>query len=398
MGTSTRRRRRGEPTTNSPGSSVATANSRTAYKTSASSSPAAITERYTTCGKANCRCHADPPQRHGPYIEYTRKVAGKTIGRLVTAEQADQYRHGSPTGAPSTRSPLPSTTSHTRPPSSSPATPAGPTPRRPPRRRRWGAKSAFEKCGTSAHTRREVEYAAAEQVCGLHVNLERIVVEKVEGEAFGHSQQYNNRLRSNRAMRPSARAIATPEQHERALRVAPSAADSNERSRRRAPTEVFRLRDDVTTIGSDATCGIRLAGLAPFEAEVRHDEADEFVVVRLGDPGATRVNGAPVDTALLRTASRLEIGDWTMSFYREEYADHGRPYGGRVGGEAGHQRRQPPRDLPRPRAGEAERLVGPRPGRRRVGLRRPTPVLGPRRGRPRRTSHDPQPGGLSGRG
>ena len=32
-----------------------------------------------------------------------------------------------------------------------------------------------------------------------------------------------------------------------------------------------------------------------------------------------------------------------MSFYREEYADHGRPYGGRVGGEIGHQRPQPPR-------------------------------------------------------
>jgi hypothetical protein len=32
-----------------------------------------------------------------------------------------------------------------------------------------------------------------------------------------------------------------------------------------------------------------------------------------------------------------------MSFYREEYADHGRPYGGRLGGEIGHQRQQPPR-------------------------------------------------------
>ena len=68
----------------------------------------------------------------------------------------------------------------------------------------------------------------------------------------------------------------------------------------------------------------------------------------LGRPGTTRVNGAPVDTALLRTASRLDIGDWTMSFYREEYADHGRPYGGRVGGEIGHQRRQPARHLRHP--------------------------------------------------
>ena len=99
----------------------------------------------------------------------------------------------------------------------------------------------------------------------------------------------------------------------------------------------------IATIGSDASCDIRLPMLDPFEAEVRHDAADEFVVVRLGRPGTTRVNGAPVDSALLRTASRLDIGNYTMSFYREEHADHGRPYGGRVGGELGYQRPQPAR-------------------------------------------------------
>ena len=51
-----------------------------------------ITERYTLCGKATCRCHSDPPQRHGPYYQYGRKVAGKTVGRLITAEQVHQYR------------------------------------------------------------------------------------------------------------------------------------------------------------------------------------------------------------------------------------------------------------------------------------------------------------------
>ena len=35
---------------------------------------------------------------------------------------------------------------------------------------------------------------------------------------------------------------------------------------------------------------------------------------------------------------------WTLSFYREEWADHGRPYGGRVGGELGRQQLQPDRD------------------------------------------------------
>jgi hypothetical protein len=108
--------------------------------------------------------------------------------------------------------------------------------------------------------------------------------------------------------------------------------------------EVFRLRGEVTTIGSDPECDIVLAGLDPVHAEVRHDDLDEYVLVRLGRPEATRVHGAAIDTAVLRTASRIELGEWVMSFYREEFADHGRPYGGRVGGEIGRQRPQPPRD------------------------------------------------------
>lgn len=44
------------------------------------------------CGKPNCRCHADPPKLHGPYLTWTRKVAGKTVTRRLTSEQADRYR------------------------------------------------------------------------------------------------------------------------------------------------------------------------------------------------------------------------------------------------------------------------------------------------------------------
>jgi hypothetical protein len=106
---------------------------------------------------------------------------------------------------------------------------------------------------------------------------------------------------------------------------------------------VFRLSQDVTSIGSSTDCDIRLPGLAPRHAEVRHDERDEYVLVRLDAAGITRVHGAPADEALLRTGTRIQLGEWTMSFVREEYADHGRPYGGRIGGELGHQRSQPPR-------------------------------------------------------
>jgi hypothetical protein len=51
-----------------------------------------VIERYTTCTAAGCRCHADPPQRHGPYHQYTRKVAGKTVTVRLTPEQAERYR------------------------------------------------------------------------------------------------------------------------------------------------------------------------------------------------------------------------------------------------------------------------------------------------------------------
>ena len=107
---------------------------------------------------------------------------------------------------------------------------------------------------------------------------------------------------------------------------------------------VFRLRDGVSTIGSGPDCDIRLPGLLPVHAEVRHDAADEFVVVHLGRGEPVRVNGEPVRQRILRTATRVEVGGWTLTFARDEYADHGRPYGGRIGGELGRQRPQPSRE------------------------------------------------------
>ena len=104
---------------------------------------------------------------------------------------------------------------------------------------------------------------------------------------------------------------------------------------------VFPLRNHVTTIGGDSDCDIWLPGLEPLSAEIRHDDVDEFVLVRMGSAGSIRVHGAPVDTAILRTGCGIDLGRWQLSYFREEYADHGRPYGGRIGGEFGHQRPQP---------------------------------------------------------
>ncbi len=54
--------------------------------------PGSITQRMTRCGNPGCRCHADPPQLHGPYWQWTRKVAGKTVTRRLTSQQAQQYQ------------------------------------------------------------------------------------------------------------------------------------------------------------------------------------------------------------------------------------------------------------------------------------------------------------------
>lgn len=107
---------------------------------------------------------------------------------------------------------------------------------------------------------------------------------------------------------------------------------------------VFRLRDDVTTIGSAEDCHIRLAGLQPVHAEIRHDERDDFVIVRIARGDGLRVHGELVDSAILRTGTRVDLGEVQLTYVREEYADHGRPYGGRIGGELGHQRTQPSRE------------------------------------------------------
>jgi hypothetical protein len=54
--------------------------------------PGTLTDRMTRCGRANCRCHADPPRLHGPYHQWTRKIAAKTIGRWLSPDQHRDYQ------------------------------------------------------------------------------------------------------------------------------------------------------------------------------------------------------------------------------------------------------------------------------------------------------------------
>lgn len=54
--------------------------------------PGSLVERRTRCGNPGCRCHADPPQLHGPYLSWTRKVDNKTVTRTLDPTQADALR------------------------------------------------------------------------------------------------------------------------------------------------------------------------------------------------------------------------------------------------------------------------------------------------------------------
>src|ERR1700684_2932074 len=85
----------------------------------------------------------------------------------------------------------------------------------------------------------------------------------------------------------------------------------------------FEWLHGVTVIGSGADADLRLAGLGERHAEVRRDEFDEYVYVDLGTPAGSRIDGTPVSSQALHTGDRIELGAWTLSYYREEFADHG---------------------------------------------------------------------------
>jgi hypothetical protein len=53
--------------------------------------PGTITIRLARCGKPRCACAADPPALHGPCIQWTRTVKGKTVTRLLTPAQYQAY-------------------------------------------------------------------------------------------------------------------------------------------------------------------------------------------------------------------------------------------------------------------------------------------------------------------
>lgn len=108
------------------------------------------------------------------------------------------------------------------------------------------------------------------------------------------------------------------------------------------------LTSDIVRIGSAAGNELLLADTDPVHATIAHDDRDEYVLTLHGEG---EMNASPDSDAdsndrkseILRTGARFTAGPWTFVFSREEFADHGRPYGGRAGGELSDQPPQPER-------------------------------------------------------
>lgn len=54
--------------------------------------PGSLFTRHMRCGKANCRCHEEPPQMHGPYLQWTRTAEGRPLTRMLAADLGERYR------------------------------------------------------------------------------------------------------------------------------------------------------------------------------------------------------------------------------------------------------------------------------------------------------------------
>lgn len=55
-------------------------------------SSGSLVHRFGTCGKPNCRCHADPPQLHGPYWMLNQPPGVQPRTRHLTEAQARLYQ------------------------------------------------------------------------------------------------------------------------------------------------------------------------------------------------------------------------------------------------------------------------------------------------------------------
>lgn len=107
----------------------------------------------------------------------------------------------------------------------------------------------------------------------------------------------------------------------------------------------YPLDKDEVTIGSGPDQDVQLPGADPHHLTIYHDERDEYRVKPIGPVGGG--SASEPENRALRTGARIEVAGWELTFQRAEYADHGRPFGGREGGEGSLNRLQPPRPADR---------------------------------------------------
>ena len=53
--------------------------------------PGTIISRMMRCGKKSCKCNADPPELHGPYVQWTYIHKGKQVTHWLNTEQQARY-------------------------------------------------------------------------------------------------------------------------------------------------------------------------------------------------------------------------------------------------------------------------------------------------------------------
>ena len=51
-----------------------------------------LVQRFLSCGTPGCHCHAEPPQLHGPYWQWSRRVRGTTVSRMLRDPQVPRYQ------------------------------------------------------------------------------------------------------------------------------------------------------------------------------------------------------------------------------------------------------------------------------------------------------------------
>ncbi|WP_404431477.1 hypothetical protein LG299_14565 [Microbacterium lacus] len=102
------------------------------------------------------------------------------------------------------------------------------------------------------------------------------------------------------------------------------------------------LTHDSTRVGSSSESDLLLVGAEAHHATIAHDGRDEYVLTLHGEGEMNARSGDAAQakgdrTETLRTGAHFTAGPWTLVFARDEFADHGRAYGGREGGELADQ-------------------------------------------------------------